>query len=83
MGGGDGKAVFLGKINLPPSHSPLLLLSVHAFLSCAPLFPHFPPSRRFPPLSFSLFLAPQGLLTVYPTHWVGEQGWSGGWGADG
>lgn len=30
------------------------------------------------PFSFSLFLAPQALLTVYPTHWVGEQGGVGG-----
>lgn len=73
-GQGDGKAVFLGKINLPPSHS-LLLLSGHAFLSCAPLFPHFPPSHCFPPLSFSLFLAPQALLTVYPYTLVAVGRW--------
>lgn len=84
MGGGMGRQCFLGEINLPPSHSPLLLLSVHAFLSCAPLFPHFPPSHCFPPLSFSLFLAPQALLTVYPYTLVAVGWWGlGVWGMGG
>lgn len=66
-GWGEGKAVFLVKINLPPFYS-LLLLFVHAFLSYAPLYPHFPPSLYFPPLSFSLFLAPQPYWLYTPTH---------------
>lgn len=65
--------MFLLKINLPPLYSLLLLLFIHAFLSYTPLFPHFPPSQSFPPLSFSLFLAPPALLTVYPYTFRGAQ----------
>lgn len=78
MAWGEGKAVFLVKINLPPFYSLLLLLFVHAFL---PLSPHFPPSLPFLPPSF----LPPSSIDCIPLHtwegrwwglrWMGKRDW--------